>query len=86
MQIEKSNAFIVGNTYECHSACDHNCIFTFKVIKRTAKFVTVEDAHGRVKRAGITVWDDVETARPMGTFSMAPIIRASDTVVIGAKS
>lgn len=76
MNTEANNSFIVGKTYSCRSACDHDCIFYYKVIKRTAKFITVEDRHGQVRRAGIRVWCGVETAMPQGSYSMAPIIRA----------
>ena len=73
-----SNTFIVGNTYATRSACDHECVFEYTVIKRTAKFVTVEDKYGRAKRCGVTVWDGIETMMPQGRFSMAPIVRACD--------
>ena len=43
--------FEVGKTYYTRSACDHNCIYRFTVISRTAKMVTVIDGLGeKLKR------------------------------------
>ena len=33
--------FETGKTYQARSIGDHNCIFTFKVIKRTEKTITI---------------------------------------------
>jgi hypothetical protein len=73
--------FIVGQTYTCRSASNHSTVFAYTVIKRTAKFITIEDSSGRVKRVGVTIdtgWacDGGESAMPQGTFSMAPVIKA----------
>ena len=72
--------FQTGKDYSCRSVCDHDCIFTVTVLKRTAKTVTV-DVHGRRdlknKRLGIRVWDNAESINPLGSYSMAPIIRAA---------
>ena len=34
------NTFEIGKEYFARSACDHDCIFTVKIVKRTAKTVT----------------------------------------------
>lgn len=34
--------FEIGKEYFDTSACDHNCIFTIKIVKRTDKTVTFE--------------------------------------------
>lgn len=66
--------FEVGKTYITRSICDHDCKFEYKVIKRSAKFVTVEDM-GRVKRYKINVDNRSEFIR-CGNYSMAPVVRA----------
>ena len=70
--------FQTGLKYSCRSVCDHNCIWTFTVIKRTAKFITIEDSRGEVKRVGVHVWQGSESAYPLGQYSMCPIIKADD--------
>ncbi len=67
-------AFQINQTYQTRSACDHNCIFSITVIARTAK--TVKTADGKTFRIG--TYEGVEFVRPMGNYSMAPIIRAED--------
>ena len=82
--------FEVGNVYECRSACDHDCIFSWRVTARTEKFITVEDLTlGTTKRVGVSIMetgthDDngqyytylAEYAHPNGHYSMAPVICA----------
>ena len=65
--------FQPGKTYTTRSACDHNCIFSVTVIGRTAK--TIKTSDGKTLRVG--QWDGVEFVRPMGSYSMAPIVRAA---------
>lgn len=70
--------FQIGTTYTTRSACDHDCIFAFTVVKRTDKFITIQDKRGNQKRAGIFfAGDDVEHCFPQGRYSMAPVISAS---------
>lgn len=71
-----TQTFTVGKTYTCRSVCDHNCIWSFEVIARTAKMVTLKDERGKVIKKGIKLYDDTETCMPLGVFSMAPILRA----------
>lgn len=66
--------FEVGQTYSTRSACDHECVFSFTVVKRTAKFMTVTDKFGKQTRCGVMNFDGVERAFPMGRYSMAPQI------------
>ncbi len=78
---DKMNAttaqFEVGQTYTTRSACDSDCVWAFKVLKRTAKRITVEARGEGVRTVGIRIWEGVETATPLGSYSMAPIIRAN---------
>lgn len=67
--------FEVGRTYWTRSACDHNCIITATIAKRTAKTVTTTEG----KRFGVRIWNGVETFQPWGRYSMAPVIGADDT-------
>ena len=67
--------FQVGNTYSTRSICDHNCIFRFTILARTAKSVTI-DVRGKATRRGLQIRDGVEQFKPYGNYSMCPIIRA----------
>lgn len=66
--------FEVGHSYSATSACDHECVWTFEVIKRTAKFITLRENSGEIRRVGVRTHDDHEYASPFGTYSMAPVI------------
>lgn len=72
--------FEVGKTYSTRSACDHNCIFSFEVISRTACTVKVRDDFGEVKTCRISkkasAYRNAETILPLGNYSMAPMISA----------
>lgn len=56
---------------------DSELIVPIKVIKRTAKFVTVQ-YHNEIVRCGVTVYNNVETIYPSGRYSMAPSCDADD--------
>ena len=65
-------AFAIGTTYTTGRGADY--VWTFTVIARTAKFITVEDKYGEVTRVGVKNYDGREIALPLGTYSMAPVI------------
>ena len=65
-------AFTIGATYTTGRAADY--IWTFTVIARTAKFITIEDKYGDVARVGVKVDGGREWALPLGSYSMAPVI------------
>lgn len=67
--------FEVGKTYATRSICDHNCIFSFVILARTEKTVTVQ-VHGKTVRRGLSIWNGVEQFAPFGRYSMAAIIGA----------
>jgi hypothetical protein len=75
---EMVTKFKVGETYSMRSACDHNCIWTCKVVKRTAKtlWITCTGEKGILRR-GISIWGDEEQVSPLGKYSMSPILGAS---------
>lgn len=66
--------FEVGKTYMARSIGDHNCIFKFEVLARTAKRMTLRE-HGEIYER-----DGIEHCKPHGTYSMCAIIRADREV------
>lgn len=67
--------FETGKEYSCRSICDHNCIWTYEILKRTAKTITINIDGKNVSRR-IYIYDNAECVNPLGTFSMAPILTA----------
>lgn len=66
-------AFEPGKSYFMRSVCDHECIWTYNVVARTARFVTLVDQRSKEHvRAGVRVWEGVEQCMPLGSYSMAP--------------
>ncbi|HGM3507143.1 TPA: hypothetical protein ACKOR7_001718 [Clostridioides difficile] len=72
--------FEVGKTYATRSICDHDCIYTIEVIKRTDKTITYKE-DDTVRRAKIRFNDDnnCEYIR-IGNYSMSPNFSAKDLV------
>lgn len=71
--------FQVGQTYSTRSACDHECIFSYTVVSRTAKRLVLEDRHGRISKRGVYTYSDgIEHCKPQGSYSMAPVISADE--------
>jgi hypothetical protein len=68
--------FEVGKTYQVRALCDWDCIFSFVIRGRSAKTVSVETAHGIVRRK-VYIVDGEERCMPLGQYSMAPSIQAS---------
>lgn len=73
-----TTTFRTGYTYDTGRGRDY--VWTFTVVSRTAKFLTLEDEYGQTFRVGIRVWDGRETASPLGRYSMAPMIVADRVV------
>jgi hypothetical protein len=67
-------AFQVGKTYATRSICDHDCIIRVQVVGRTAK--TIKTATGNTLR--VSEYNGIEQVKPWGSYSMAPIVDASD--------
>ena len=67
--------FEVGVSYFCRSACDSNCIWHFKVLRRTASSVWVL-VDGKECRRGVRIWSGVEKFEPFGRYSMSPVVSA----------
>lgn len=70
--------FETGKTYSTRSICDHTCIIEITVIKRTAKTIVADCGWMGEKRLRITEHNGVETVKPWGSYSMAPVIDATD--------
>jgi len=70
--------FEIGKTYTARSICDHECIFTYRIVKRTAKTVTIKCFNGDLVRRTVKRSYDgsAEICWPDGIYSMAPIITA----------
>ena len=76
--------FEIGQTYEMRSVCDHNCVWAYKVIARTAQTVTLEGVgngySNKVQKCRISKkvseYRNAETVFPLGTYSMAPTLSA----------
>lgn len=73
--------FQTGNIYSIGWIGDSELTTLYTVIKRTAKTVTLQRA-GQTEtiRRKIDFWDDYETCRPTGNYSMAPTLCAKDIV------
>lgn len=69
--------FEVGKTYYTRSICNHDCIFSVKVLKRTAKTVVVlKDGKEKRCKISLSYTGKEETIAPWGIYSMCPIIGA----------
>jgi hypothetical protein len=67
--------FIVGRTYSTRSICDHDCVFAFTILARTAKTITTQ-IHGKTVRRGLSLWNGVEQFKPYGSYSMCAVVSA----------
>jgi hypothetical protein len=70
-----TKSFQVGQTYFDRSICDYDCIFSFTILSRTAKQVTIQ-VHGKTVKRGLSVCDGVEQFKPFGSHSMCSIVTA----------
>jgi hypothetical protein len=78
---EPSDTFVIGQELSCRSVGDWNCVFSFKVVKRSAKFVTLL-YHGIEHKVSVRNWSDgCEYCYPLGTFSMAPLLRSDSRLL-----
>jgi hypothetical protein len=75
-----THSFQVGKTYFDRSICDHNCIFSFTILARTAKSVTI-NVRGKTARKGLTTYNGVEQFKPFGTYSMCAVVSADSELI-----
>lgn len=75
--------FEIGKTYSMSSVCDHNCVWTYTVVKRTAQTVTLDDGKEtkvcRINKQS-SEYRDAETVYPLGRYSMCPSLSADAEV------
>lgn len=71
--------FEIGNTYSMKSICDHECVWTYTVVKRTATTITITDGKDattcRINKI-VSERNNAETIYPIGRYSMAPSLHA----------
>ena len=65
-------AFQVGKAYQTRLISDWQAIIRHTVIARTASTVTLDNG----KRFRVKVYEQVEQIKPLGSYSMAPILSA----------
>lgn len=76
---KKMKKFEIGKTYSMRSACDHECVWSYKVVDRTAQTITLTDGKKTLKCRIIKVLSEccnAESVYPLGKYSMCPILRA----------
>jgi hypothetical protein len=71
--------FEVGKTYGTRASYDYDNILSWTITGRTEKTITTI-VKGKTVRRGITIWDGVENFRPLGSYSMCPVISADKAV------
>jgi hypothetical protein len=67
--------FEVGKTYTDRSAVDHDHVYYFKIVARTAKRLTIRENNETYVR-GIYVYEGQEWCKPHGTYSLCAVISA----------
>jgi hypothetical protein len=70
------NTFQVGATYTGRSICDSECVYRMRVLRRTAKTITVSLNEAAPKTLRPYLYRDCETVMPNGRYSMALTIGA----------
>lgn len=79
--------FEVGKKYSMRSSCNHECVWTYKVVDRTASTVVLQQvmngqprgdkARFRISK-GISEHFGAESVKPLGSYSMCPILCADN--------
>ena len=78
-EVEIMKRFEIGKRYSVRSICDHDCVWSYEVIARTEATVTIKDVDDdSVKRCRVIIskLDGNEFIRPLGKYSMCPVLRA----------
>jgi hypothetical protein len=70
--------FEAGQAHACRSASNAGITYTFQIMARTAKMVTVRDSYGKDRRCKIRTDERGEWTLPQGDHAWAPVIRAQD--------
>jgi hypothetical protein len=72
--------FEVGKTYHDRATSDWDTIYSYKIVARTEKILTIEE-YGKTSKRGIYVYNGIEHCKPHGTYSMCSVIGADETSV-----
>jgi hypothetical protein len=73
--------FEIGKTYTTRSACDYDCVYRFKVVKRTEKTVSIRCFDRVLTRRIYISYHGDEAINPLGSYSMSPVVTAADAEV-----
>ena len=81
--------FEVGKRYQMRSACDHDCVWTYEVVARNIKTIYIQQIKSTGERCkvqyfrvikSLTEYRQAESIRPLGNYSMAPVLSADNEV------
>lgn len=75
--------FQTSKIYSMRSACNHDAVWTFEVLRRTAKTVWLKDlVSGETRQCRVTasLCGGYEMCLPLGRYSMAPVLTAEKEV------
>lgn len=76
--MKENKKFEVGKTYYARSIGNWDCVYRFKVVRRTAKTVWLESCHSK-KPQGRRIelyLGGPESCSPLGRFAMSPLLSA----------
>ena len=73
--------FNVGIKYQTRMVGDYNAVLTYTVSKRTDKTITIVNDEGKLTTCRVTIQKGEETIMPLGRYSLAPVLRASASVM-----
>ena len=71
--------FEIGKQYTMRSICNHEAVWSYTVIARTAQTITITDGKNTLKLRVIkklSEYRNAESVYPLGQYSMAPILSA----------
>ncbi len=85
-----NNRFEIGAEYECRSACNQDCVWRYKVVRRTEQTIVLCEVSNCGTKIGKNFTrrvckylfdrDGIERLFPLGRFSMAPMLSAERRV------
>ena len=65
--------FEINKNYSTRSICDSECVWTFTILNRTEKTITV-NSMGEIKKCKVHLdRNGFEWAMPLGRYSMCPV-------------
>ena len=78
-----------GKRYQMRSACDHDCVWVYEVVARNIKTIYIQQIKSNGERCkvqyfrvikSLTEYRHAESIRPLGNYSMAPVLSADNEV------